>query len=73
MKGGGEEMENKLNYERPTVLSHQSIRFETAHSWNPGLGQDGKKNGNDGEKWPETNPNPTPNGAGAPGKGGGKN
>jgi hypothetical protein len=27
--------ENKSNLNRPKVLSHQPIRFETAKSWNP--------------------------------------
>lgn len=50
--------------QHPKVLSHQPIRFETAHSWNPGCGKNGKHNGNNGENWPSKNPNPTPNGAG---------
>jgi hypothetical protein len=28
-------VENKNNTNRPMVLSHQPIRFETAKSWNP--------------------------------------
>jgi len=51
------------------VLSSQSIRFETAHSWNPGTGNQINPGGNLGEKFPSSNPNPTPGGAGAPGKG----
>ncbi|MFP3123381.1 hypothetical protein OH784_11600 [Ectobacillus funiculus] len=56
-------------YTRPMVLSSQSIRFETAHSWNPGTGNQINPGGNLGEKFPSSNPNPTPGGAGAPGKG----
>ncbi len=43
-------MKNTLRetYERPMVLSHQKIQFETAHSWNKGKGQLGAKDGNCG-------------------------
>lgn len=36
----------------PKVLSHQPVRFETAHSWNKGKGQLGAKNGNGGSHYP---------------------
>jgi hypothetical protein len=57
-------------YTRPTVLSHQTLQFETRHSWNPGKGNSPESNGNGGIKFPvETNPNPQPCGAGTPGNG----
>ncbi len=63
-------MKIKINDDRPLVLDHQAIRFETAQSWNPGKGNlDHKGTGNDGVNWPSNNPNPTPGGAGAPGQG----
>lgn len=56
--------------EKPEVMSHQRIRFETAQSWNPGRGNlDHPGTGNDGVNWPPNNSNPTPGGAGAPGQG----
>jgi len=61
-------------YSRPTVLSHQPIRFETAQSWNPGKGKHvhpGKGNG--GINFPPGNPNDIPCGAGTPGNGNGGN
>lgn len=46
-------MENKVSYERPVVLSHQAIRFETAHSWNKGIGNKSPSgDGNGGENYP---------------------
>ena len=57
-------IELKKEYTKPMILSHQMIQFETAHSWNPGCGQEGKQNGNDGINWPSSNPNPVPDGAG---------
>jgi hypothetical protein len=58
----------------PLVLGHHQIKFETAQSWNPGKGnRDHYGTGNDGTNWPPNNPNPTPGGAGEPGKGNGKN
>lgn len=39
-------MENKGSYISPKVLSHQPIRFETAQSWNKGVGN--KEPGGDG-------------------------
>jgi hypothetical protein len=61
---------NPTEYKRPEVLSHQPVRFETAQSWNPGKGNlDHDGTGNDGVNWPPNNPNPTPGGAGEPGKG----
>ncbi|WP_121662769.1 hypothetical protein [Metabacillus litoralis] len=60
----------KTSDNRPLVLDHQAIRFETAQSWNPGKGNTNHPGtGNDGVNWPGNNPNPTPGGAGAPGKG----
>jgi hypothetical protein len=57
-------------YTRPVVLSHQSIQFETRHSWNPGKGNSPTSDGNGGIHFPVTqNPNPQPCGAGAPGNG----
>jgi hypothetical protein len=38
---------------RPMVLRHQSVRFETAQSWNKGHGnRDHTGTGNDGIKYP---------------------
>lgn len=54
----------------PLVLSHQPIKFETAHSWNKGVGN--KKpsgNGNGGVNYPN-DPRPQKPGTG-PGSGGG--
>ncbi|WP_338789140.1 hypothetical protein [Metabacillus sp. FJAT-53654] len=66
-------MTGKINENRPMVLEHQAIRFETAQSWNPGRGNlNHPGTGNDGVNWPPNNPNPTPGGAGAPGQGNGK-
>lgn len=49
-------IENKVlvnEYTRPTVLAHQSIRFETAHSWNKGVGnKDPNGDGNGGKNYP---------------------
>jgi hypothetical protein len=61
------------DYSCPMVLHHQPIRFETAQSWNPGKGKipGAPGDGNSGSNWPDSNPNPTPGGAGAPGNGGG--
>lgn len=40
---------------RPMVLSHQSIRFETAQSYNKGQGnRDHPGNGNGGKNYPNT-------------------
>jgi hypothetical protein len=61
---------NPTEYQKPEVLSHQPVRFETAQSWNPGKGNlNHPGTGNDGINWPPNNPNPTPGGAGAPGRG----
>lgn len=55
---------------RPLVLSHQPIRFETAHSWNKGVGnKDPNGNGNGGINYPNE-PRPQKPGTG-PGSGGG--
>jgi hypothetical protein len=63
-------IKNTAAYQRPEVLSHQPVRFETAQSWNPGRGNlNHPGTGNDGVNWPPNNPNPTPGGAGTPGKG----
>ncbi|MEH6949714.1 hypothetical protein V7068_22265 [Bacillus sp. JJ634] len=65
--------EMKPQYHKPMVLDHRSIHFETAQSWNPGKGNlDHPGTGNNGNNWPYNNPNPTPGGAGTPGKGHGK-
>jgi hypothetical protein len=73
VNGGGTNLKQKKNttdYQRPQVLSHQHVRFETAQSWNPGKGNlNHPGTGNDGVNWPPNNPNPTPGGAGTPGKG----
>ncbi|MEX2461058.1 MAG: hypothetical protein WD469_07105 [Paenibacillaceae bacterium] len=37
----------KNSYTRPLVVSHQPVRFETAHSWNRGVGN--KNPGGDGD------------------------
>ena len=68
MKSVGE----KAKYSKPMVLDHRPVRFETAHSWNPGVGNHPDSSGNNGINWPNSNPNPTPGGAGAPGNGNGK-
>jgi hypothetical protein len=40
-------------YQRPMVLDHQPIRFETAHSWNKGHGnRHHHGNGNGGIHYP---------------------
>jgi hypothetical protein len=40
-------------YFRPLVLQHQEIRFETAHSWNKGVGNKTPgSDGNGGEHYP---------------------
>lgn len=62
-------LELTKEYTKPVIISHSVIQFETAHSWNPGCGKNGKKNGNNGVNWPASNPNPTPDGAGHKGKG----
>lgn len=57
-------------YNRPLILSHQPICFETAQSWNPGKGKHNHPGkGNHGIHFPPTNPNPQPCGAGTPGNG----
>lgn len=33
-------------YTRPLVVSHQPVRFETAHSWNRGVGRKISDDGN---------------------------
>jgi len=59
-------------YNRPIILDHQQVRFETAQSWNPGKGnQDHPGHGNGGINFPPGNPNTTPGGAGTPGQGNG--
>lgn len=66
-------MKEKKTTKSPLVLSHQHIKFETAQSWNPGRGNlDHPGTGNDGANWPPNNPNPTPGGAGEPGRGNGR-
>ncbi len=55
-------------YSKPLILDHRTVRFETAHSWNPGVGKQ-MQTGN-GTNFPsEQNPNPTAAGAGTPGNG----
>ncbi|MBT2657100.1 hypothetical protein J7E81_18025 [Bacillus sp. ISL-18] len=56
-------------YQRPIVLIHQPIHFETAQSWNPGNGNhDHKGKGNDGIQFPvDSNTNTQPCGAGEQG------
>jgi hypothetical protein len=45
-------MDKKI-YERPKVLFNQVIRFETAHSWNKGIGNKTPgSNGNGGIYYP---------------------
>jgi hypothetical protein len=40
-------------YTRPLVVSHQPVRFETAHSWNKGVGnKHPDSNGNGGINYP---------------------
>ncbi|MBM7651843.1 hypothetical protein [Neobacillus cucumis] len=52
-------------YNKPIILGHQPLQFETRHSWNPGVGNSPPSDGNGGIKFPvETNPNPQPCGAG---------
>lgn len=68
-KGGGIVIKEKA-YTCPKVLSHQTIQFETRHSWNPGKGNSPDSNGNGGINFPN-DPNPTPCGAGTPGNGNG--
>ncbi|MDP4083188.1 MAG: hypothetical protein Q8934_01080 [Bacillota bacterium] len=61
-------MQREKIYSPPMVLSHQTIQFETRHSWNPGKGNSPVSDGNGGINFPnDSNPNPTPCGAGAPG------
>lgn len=68
-----ESKEKTKLYSTPIVLDHQPVKFETAQSWNPGRGnQDHPGHGNGGVNFPPGNPNPTPGGAGTPGKGHGK-
>lgn len=44
---------NKELYNKPKVLNHQPIKFETAQSWNKGHGnRDHKGTGNDGINYP---------------------
>lgn len=63
-------MQKENIYIPPMVLSHQTIQFETRHSWNPGVGNSPDSNGNGGKNFPnDKNPNPTPCGAGTPGNG----
>ncbi|MBO1512387.1 hypothetical protein [Metabacillus bambusae] len=42
-------MTGKINENRPLVLEHQAIRFETAQSWNPAssIGKIPENNGNE--------------------------
>jgi hypothetical protein len=55
---GGKMMEKVMDrtpkmYTRPMVVSHQPIRFETAHSWNRGRGYiPSTGNGNGGINYP---------------------
>lgn len=58
-------------YTRPMVLSSQPIRFETAHSWNNGLGNRPPSNGNGGINYPH-NPGTHPGNGHGGGHGGGK-
>jgi hypothetical protein len=61
-------MENKESYVSPKVLSHQPIRFETAQSWNKGVGnKDPNGDGNGGINYP-LDPRPQKPGTG-PGSG----
>jgi hypothetical protein len=53
----------------PLVHANQPIMFETAHSWNPGRGNDPASNGNGGINLPSSNPNGIPDGTGLPGNG----
>lgn len=69
--------ENK--YDRPLVLNHQQIKFETAQSWNKGHGNvNHPGTGNGGINYPNdpyTGPRPPedhPNGGGGNGNGKGK-
>ena len=40
-------------YTRPLVVSHQPVRFETAHSWNKGVGNKNPSgDGNGGISYP---------------------
>lgn len=55
-------------YTRPLVISHQPIRFETAHSWNKGVGNKNPSgDGNGGINYPNE-PRPQKPGTG-PGSG----
>jgi hypothetical protein len=46
-------MKNKENYVSPKVISHKPIKFETAHSWNKGVGnKDPNSDGNGGINYP---------------------
>jgi hypothetical protein len=66
----------KTKYNRPLVLSHQPIRFETAQSWNKGHGNlNHPGTGNDGINYPNdpyTGPH-NGNGGGNNGNGYGRN
>lgn len=59
--------QEKAKYSKPLILDHRPVHFETAHSWNPGLGKQ-NDSGNDGINY-KGNKNSTPAGAGTPGIG----
>ncbi|WP_026694386.1 hypothetical protein [Peribacillus kribbensis] len=65
----------KKTYQRPLVLTHQPIVFETAQSWNKGHGNlDHPGTGNGGTNYPNTPYTGPHNGnGGGNGKGNGKN
>lgn len=69
-------MIQKKVYSPPIILHHQSVQFETAHSWNKGHGNvEHHGNGNGGIHYPNdpyTGPRPD-NGTGGSGKGKGNN
>jgi len=63
-------MEKRNLSNEPIVLSHQPIKFETAHSWNKGVGnKNPASDGNGGVNYPN-DPRPQKPGTG-PGSGGG--
>ena len=64
----------KTKYDRPLVLNHQPIRFETAQSWNKGQGNlNHPGTGNGGINYPNDPFTGPHNGNGNNGNGGGNN
>jgi len=64
-------MTTKTDNDRPLVLEHQAIRFETAQSWNKGRGNlDHPGKGNGGINYPnDPYTGPRHNNGGGKGKG----